>query len=185
MGALISLALTIAPELARWLFGETAEKTTAAVTQAVQTTTGTSDPAAAAAVLQRDPATASQLRVQLAQLAADQESAARAADLQTLTATLQDTVDARNQTIVLAGQKSAIAWSAPIVSGLVLVTFGAVMTLVLTYGVPPGSDTIANMLLGTLAAMATSVVSYWVGSSAGSARKEERLAQATRTTPAA
>src|ERR1700754_5025752 len=109
MGALISLALTIAPELARWLFGETAEKTTAAVTQAVQTMTGTSDPVAAAAVLQRDPATASQLRVQLAQLAADQESAARAADLQTLTATLQNTADARNQTIVLAGQKSAVA----------------------------------------------------------------------------
>jgi uncharacterized protein len=39
---------------------------------------------------------------------------------------------------------------------------------------------IANMLLGTLAAMATSVVSYWVGSSAGSARKEERLAQTSK-----
>jgi hypothetical protein len=36
------------------------------------------------------------------------------------------------------------------------------------------------MLLGTLAAMATSVVSYWVGSSAGSARKEEQLAQNVR-----
>ncbi len=33
------------------------------------------------------------------------------------------------------------------------------------------------MLLGTLGAMATSVVSYWVGSSAGSARKDARLAK--------
>jgi hypothetical protein len=31
------------------------------------------------------------------------------------------------------------------------------------------------MLLGTLAAMATSVVSYWVGSSAGSAQKTDLL----------
>jgi hypothetical protein len=54
------------------------------------------------------------------------------------------------------------------------------MTLVLTSGVPPESATVANMLMGTLAAMATSVVSYWVGSSAGSARKEERLAQTAR-----
>jgi membrane protein DedA with SNARE-associated domain len=62
------------------------------------------------------------------------------------------------------------------------VTFAAVMTLVLTYGVPSGSETAANMLLGTLAAMATSVVSYWVGSSAGSARKDEQLAQSARAT---
>jgi len=46
---------------------------------------------------------------------------------------------------------------------------------------PPGSakSTYArlNVLLGTLAAMATNVVGYWVGSSAGSARKDARLAQ--------
>ena len=45
---------------------------------------------------------------------------------------------------------------------------------------PPGSakSTYArlNVLMGTLGAMATSVVSYWVGSSAGSARKDARLA---------
>ena len=45
---------------------------------------------------------------------------------------------------------------------------------------PPGSakSTYAslNVLLGTLGAMATSVVSYWVGSSVGSARKDARLA---------
>jgi len=45
---------------------------------------------------------------------------------------------------------------------------------------PPGSAkstyAVLNVLLGTLGAMATSVVSYWVGSSAGSARKDARLA---------
>ena len=45
---------------------------------------------------------------------------------------------------------------------------------------PPGSakSTYAslNVLLGTLGAMATSVVGYWVGSSVGSARKDDRLA---------
>ena len=45
---------------------------------------------------------------------------------------------------------------------------------------PPGSAkstyTRLNVLLGTLGAMATSVVGYWVGSSAGSARKDARLA---------
>ena len=45
---------------------------------------------------------------------------------------------------------------------------------------PPGSAkstyAVLNVLMGTLGAMATSVVSYWVGSSAGSARKDARLA---------
>ncbi len=45
---------------------------------------------------------------------------------------------------------------------------------------PPGSAkstyTSLNVLLGTLGAMSTSVVGYWVGSSAGSARKDARLA---------
>lgn len=46
---------------------------------------------------------------------------------------------------------------------------------------PPGSAkstyTSVNVLMGTLGAMSTSVVSYWVGSSAGSARKDDHLAK--------
>ena len=46
---------------------------------------------------------------------------------------------------------------------------------------PPGSakSTYAslNVLLGTLGAMATSVVAYWVGRSVGSVRKDDRLAR--------
>jgi hypothetical protein len=46
---------------------------------------------------------------------------------------------------------------------------------------PPGSAkstyAVVNVLLGTLGAMATSVVGYWVGSSAGSARKDARLSE--------
>ena len=52
---------------------------------------------------------------------------------------------------------------------------------------PPGSakSTYArlNVLLGTLSAMATSVVSYWVGSSVGSARKDARLATLVSRSP--
>lgn len=47
--------------------------------------------------------------------------------------------------------------------------------MVLTRTVPAGSRELANILLGTLAAMASSVVGYWVGSSAGSARKDAVL----------
>jgi hypothetical protein len=50
--------------------------------------------------------------------------------------------------------------------------------LVLSRTVPPGSEALANIMMGTLAGMASAVVSYWVGSSAGSARKSDDLARA-------
>jgi uncharacterized membrane protein YdbT with pleckstrin-like domain len=177
MGALIPLAISLAPEIAQWLFGEKAEATTQAVANVVQTVTGASDAAGAEAVLSRDPQAAAQLRLQLAQLAAQAQQAARQAELDDMAARFKDTADARAQTVALANSKSMIAYGAPGVSVVVLATFGVVMTLALTRAMPPGSETILNMLLGTLAAMATSVVSYWVGSSAGSARKDERLAR--------
>jgi hypothetical protein len=43
---------------------------------------------------------------------------------------------------------------------------------------------ILNMLLGTLAAMATSTVAYWVGSSSGSAQKNDMLYRSTPPAPA-
>ncbi len=177
MGALIPLAIGVAPELAKWLFGSGAAKTTQAVTQAVETVTGTADADAAAAVLSRDPAAAVQLRVQLAQIAAAQEAEADAAQLDSFKTSIVDIASARSQTTTLAGQHSLIAYGAPVMSVVVLVTFGVVMWIALTQQMPSGSETILNMLLGTLAAMSTSVVSYWVGSSVGSANKDERLAR--------
>ena len=175
MGALIPLAISLAPELAQWLFGSRAAATTQAVAQAVQVVTGTADETAAQTVLARDPQLATQLRVQLAQIAAAAEQAERQGELDGLAAQLKDVADARLQTVGLAQARSAVQWAPPVVSIVVLSTFGVVMWAALTRALPPGSETILNMLLGTLAAMATSVVAYWVGSSAGSATKTDML----------
>ncbi len=179
MGALIPLAISLAPELGRWLFGPRAEATTQAMVQAVQTVTGTSDEQASQQVLARDPQAATQLRVQLAQIAAAAEEAARQSDQAALAAQVKDVADARAQTVGLAQARSAVQWAAPVVSVVVLSTFGVVMWAALTRALPAGSETILNMLLGTLAAMATSVVAYWVGSSAGSAAKTDMLFRST------
>ncbi len=175
MGALIPLAISLAPEIGKFLFGAAGEKTAAAVAQVVQTVTGTSDDAVASQTIAANPQLAAQLRFQLAQLAAQQEQEARQADLDTLTARLKDVQDARAQTVNLAKSGSAVAWAPAVVSFVVLSTFGLVMWAALTRALPAGSETILNMLLGTLAAMATSTVSYWVGSSAGSAQKTDLL----------
>ncbi len=175
MGALIPLAISLAPEIGKFLFGAAGEKTASAVAQVVQSVTGTTDEAVASQAIAGNPQLAAQLRVQLAELAAGQEQAARQAELDTLTARLKDVQDARAQTVSLAKSGSAVAWAPAVVSFVVLATFGLVMWAALTRALPAGSETILNMLLGTLAAMATSTVSYWVGSSAGSAQKTDML----------
>lgn len=72
---------------------------------------------------------------------------------------------------------AAPAWATAAISILVLILFGAMAALALFLTIPPGSEAIMNTLLGTLSAMAMTVISYWVGSSAGSARKDERLSK--------
>lgn len=181
---LIPLAISIAPEIARWLFGESAAKTTAAVAQAVGVVTGTNvegpeSVSAARSVLAGKPELVEQLRVKLAEIAAQQEVDERTKELAQFKLSLADTADARAQTIALAKAHSSVAFGAPVVSAIVLATFAVVMTIALTRTMPTGSETILNMLLGSLAAMATSVVSYWVGSSAGSARKDDHIARLT------
>ena len=188
---LIPLIIQIAPSIAKWLFGDGSAAVIDKVKAVVSDVTGVSESGIAAveAVLQGKPELAIQIQAQLAQIAATREiefnraiEALRRSEFQILTAQITDTDSARKQTIALAQSGSAIALGAPIVSTLVLITFATVMSLALTRTLPTGSETILNMLLGTLAAMATSVVSYWVGSSAGSARKDEHLAKLAANT---
>jgi protein-S-isoprenylcysteine O-methyltransferase Ste14 len=122
-----------------------------------------------------DPEKAAALRVELAKIAAEQESAAAAAAAAALAAQLTDVANARALTVQLAQSGSRIAWGAPVVSVVVLVTFGITMIMALTRSLPAGAEPVLNVLMGTLGAMATSVVGYWVGSSAGSDRKDEHL----------
>lgn len=175
LGAVGGVVLDLAPEVGRWLFGPDAEPTVAAVKAAVGAVTGSDEPGVQAAALS-DPETAATLRVELARIAAEREAAAAASTLASLSAQLVDIAGARSATLQLVQAGSAMAWGAPVVSVVVLVTFGGVVAMTLTHAMPSGAEPVLNVLMGTLGAMATSVVSYWVGSSAGSARKDARLA---------
>ena len=175
LGAVGGVVLDLAPEVGRWLFGANAGPVVAAVQDAVGMVTGSQDSAAQAVALM-DPDKASALRVELARIAAGQQAAAGAAAQAALVAQLSDVAGARAATLQLAQVGSGMAWGAAVVSVLVLLTFGAVVSIALTHALPANAEAVLNVLLGTLGAMATSVVSYWVGSSAGSARKDARLA---------
>lgn len=181
VGGLGGLVLDMAPSLGKWLFGDSGGQTVAAVADAVKSVTGTADADAALAALAKDPQAAINLRIHLAQIAAQREAeqdkaaeAARQAQIDELKARLNDVAGARNQTVELAKAGSKIAWSVTILSTVVLITFGIVLALVLTRTVPDTTST--NILIGALVAMATQVVNYWTGSSAGSAEKARHIA---------
>lgn len=168
-GGLIGLASSLVPHV----FGEDAKPALQAVAQAI---TGATDEAAQVEVLSSDPAAIAQFKVQALQIAADREAARDQAISDRLSARLADVQDARKTTVDLAQTKSPIAWGTPIVSGLVLGTFALMCGIVLFRAVPDGSMPLAQGLLEVFKILAVTVVAYWCGSSAGSARKDERIA---------
>ncbi|WP_428486445.1 hypothetical protein [Rhodopila sp.] len=177
----------IAPEVGRWLFGSTGEKTAGLVAQVVESVTGTSDSDAAQKKFAEDPAAVSQLRLQLAMIAAQQQEEAdkaaeaqRTADLARVQAAAADRTGARSQTQALAQMHSGMAWAPAVLSAIILVAFGGLIFVVLTKNNLSGeSMPLANVLLGSLAAMATQVANYWLGSSSGSVAKNEQIAALT------
>lgn len=172
IAALLPLLAGIAPEIIRWIAGDRAGDVAQQVGSVVAAVAGSEDPAVVQAAL-ADPSKAAELRLRLAEIAAEQEEKRRTAELEAMRATLADTASARAQTVALVQAGSRLAWGPVVVSSLVLAGFGLVVVLALFRPIPPGSEALLNILLGNLAAMAMGVVGFWVGSSAGSARKDE------------
>jgi hypothetical protein len=175
MLALLPLLISIVPEIAHWIAGDTAGTVAQKVADVAQTVLGTTDPAAAATLL-ADQGKVSDLRIALAKIGADVERAKLDAQTAAITAALADTANARQQTVDLAKAGSSISWGAPVVSVVVLVTFGLVLVMAFTRPIPPGSEALLNVVIGSLATMASGVVGYWVGSSHGSQAKDALLA---------
>ncbi|MGR0183227.1 hypothetical protein [Azospirillum aestuarii] len=166
-----ALAPVLLPEVAKAALGtgETAQKVGEAAVSVVSAVTGVSistpaDAERAVAAVQTDPAMLAELYRQQG----DQVVALLRLDN-------EDRASARAQTVQLAQAGSRISWGAPVVSVIVLLAFGYVLQLVLTQSIPPGQETTVSIMLGALTTMASAVVSYWVGSSAGSAAKDKLL----------
>ncbi|TWA87150.1 hypothetical protein FBZ83_10112 [Azospirillum brasilense] len=165
-----ALAPVLLPEVAKAALGtgEIAQKVGKAAVSVVSAVTGVpidtpADAERAVAAVQTDPAKLAELYRQQG----DQVVALLRLDN-------EDRASARAQTVELAKAGSRISWGAPVVSTIVLVTFGVVLYRVLSQ--PAGEiDQNATLMLGALTTMASAVVSYWVGSSAGSAAKDKLL----------
>ena len=189
---IIAGAIALAPVLARWipdivgwLGGDDAEQTADQIIRVVEAATGSTDPYAVAAALQ-DPSKAEALAVRLAQISAERDRARADALLKQMQAALADTESARQQTVALAAAGSRIAWAPVILSTLVVVGFFlcVVMLFLVERSWDERTSGLMNALFGALTISFGQVCNYWLGSSRGSAAKDERQ-QATMLAAAA
>lgn len=180
--ALIPLLAPLIPRIAEWIGGDESGGVASQVANVVSSVAGSMDPATVAAVL-ADPNKAGEIATEIARVGAERDRVLQEQITARLVAGLQDTANARSQTVELAKTGGLISWSAPIVSILVLVMFGAAFTMVMLVdrSYDERTTTIVNSLMGAMTLAFGSVINYWLGSSRGSAAKEEARASEAST----
>lgn len=94
-----------------------------------------------------------------------------------LEAIIRDRQAARNQTMALVEKGSPMAWGAAVVSLIVVCGFVVLSLLAMKPEAAGVRSDVVLYLLGAWQSLATSVIAYWVGSSAGSATKDAALKQ--------
>ncbi|WP_349368527.1 glycosyl hydrolase 108 family protein [Salinarimonas sp.] len=177
MNPLITLALQFAPDVARAFAGDKGGRVAASVTDAVAQAAGTSDAAAAQIALAQDPAKLADLRIRLAQIAADAETQRRANELDELKAQIADTENARATFAELAKSGNVVGWAPVIVSIIVVTGFFVILAwlIVREPGLTGDSSVLqlVNITIGALTAAFATVVNFWLGSSHGSRIKDQ------------
>jgi len=172
---LIPLALGLLPDLVRAVAGANAGRVAQAAVGVIAEVTGTTDPAEARRRIDANPEMAASLRIRLAEIAAADAQSVRDAELAEQRQILADVQSARAQTVALAQAGSGVQWAPVVVSAIVLLSFAAMGWAVLHRVVPPENKDAALLMLGHLSGFAGAAVAYWLGSSAGSARKDATL----------
>lgn len=156
--AVLPLVTKYAPGLIRHFAGESAGAVADQVAGAVKAVTGTADYDQAGAALDADPELAQQFRLRLADLQLDLERVAAA-----------DRADARQREIQTRD------WTPRLLALLVTLGFFGVLIFMLLHGKPETGGDALLVMLGALGGAWSAIISYYYGSSAGSARKTELL----------
>lgn len=171
MAPLLGIALNLVPTLAQWIGGDKAGKVAEQVAGAAKAVFGTTEEGSIEKAIATDPNLALQFKLAIANI----EDRERQRSHDELLARMQDTQSAREQTVKLAQNGSPLQWGAAIVSFIVVSAFGMVAYMVFNEAIPQQNREMALYLVGQLSGFVGSAVSYWVGSSAGSASKDQTI----------
>ncbi len=168
---LLGIALNLVPTLAQWIGGDKAASVAVQVADVAKAVLGTTEPDAVSKAIATDPNLALQFKLALANI----EDKERQRSHDEMIARLQDTQSARDQTVRLAQMGSPLAWGAAIVSFIVVAAFAVVSWLVFNEAIPQQNREMALYLVGQLSGFVGTCIAYWVGSSAGSASKDQTI----------
>jgi hypothetical protein len=159
--SLLPLLGHIAPELLGLAFGGNAEAVATKVEAALRDIFGTVDPDKVQAAAQADPSKAEALKSRLD------------TDTEQLKVRLADIADARAAMTGLATTGSPLAWGSPVISAIVVASFGVVGVFVfLRYGV---DSAVGQLIAGALIAKFGTVVDFWLGSSNGASERANQM----------
>lgn len=171
---LLPLLLNLAPSVAGWVLGDKTGAAVDKVTGIIKSVTGLDDPSGVDAALAARPELALQLKETL--IRAESEERQRQHD--EMLARLEDVASARRQTVELAKTGSPLAWGAGVVSVLAVLVFAGFVYLLFAQEVPASMKDALMLLGGSAATGYGMVLSYWLGSSSGSAAKDATITKA-------
>lgn len=92
---------------------------------------------------------------------------------------LQDVADARATTVKYVQSNSPLSWGAVIVSIVVMAGFIGISFLAMKPDLAGVDKSVTLFLLGAWSGYAGGVITFWIGSSAGSADKSQQIANLT------
>ena len=184
MNPLIGIAVGMLPDIIKLIAGDKTGQLADQVGKAVSDTLGTTNAAEAQTKLTTDAAAKAALQQKLAELALEATKAQNAEYDQQRQDALSNTQGARSGLQALATTNSTIAWTAPTISYLVIFGFFVFLFVLvwLYWGVAKPADPnnqnnfviqIINIAVGALTAAFATVVNFWLGSSAGSQKKDD------------
>ena len=180
MNPLIGIAMGLAPDIIKLIAGDTTGQLADQVGKAIADAVGTTNAGEAQTKLAANPAAQVALRQKLAELAIEATKAQNADAGQRAQEALANTQSARSGLQALATTNSTIAWTAPTISYLVIGGFFAFLFVLvwLYWGKPVDNQNnfivqIINIAVGALTAAFATVVNFWLGSSAGSRKKDD------------
>jgi lysozyme family protein len=183
MNPLIGIAVGMLPDIIKLIAGDKTGQLADQVGKAVSDALGTTNAAEAQTKLATDAAAKAALQQKLAELALEATKAQNAESDQQRQDALSNTQGARSGLQALATTNSTIAWTAPTISYLVIAGFFTFLFVLvwLYWGAKPADPNnqnnfviqIINIAVGALTAAFATVVNFWLGSSAGSQKKDD------------
>ena len=183
MNPLIGIAAAVLPEIIKLIAVDTTGQLADKVGKAVSDVAGTADAVQAKQKIDQDPAAQAALQLKLAELALAAMKIQNVEADRARQDALANTEGARGALEALATTNSTIAWTAPTISYLVIFGFFIFLFVLvwLYWGAKPADPNnqnnfviqIINIAVGALTAAFATVVNFWLGSSAGSQKKDD------------